>query len=246
MRLFPEPLVSPGAEDGIWTHDPNLGKVVLYPWATSAFSFLIIQWWRDPELNWGHADFQSAALPSELSRLTYPLLLKWRGRRDSNSRPPAWQAGTLTDWATTPHLIWWAKQDSNLWLPACKAGVLPLNYPPQSARKSIPAHSFSVNSARFHYRANASNITKHCHDLIGKFHAQNNQLSIYKDSSLLMRLPWFPLHGNQFWEFVRSCLKSPKWIGLSTNLISPFHHQPICPNILLGDDKWLSLTTRNA
>jgi hypothetical protein len=23
---------------------------------------------RDPELNWGHADFQSAALPTELSR----------------------------------------------------------------------------------------------------------------------------------------------------------------------------------
>ena len=25
-------------------------------------------WWRDPESNWGHADFQSAALPTELSR----------------------------------------------------------------------------------------------------------------------------------------------------------------------------------
>ena len=28
-----------GAEDGIWTRDPNLGKVVLYPWATSAMFF---------------------------------------------------------------------------------------------------------------------------------------------------------------------------------------------------------------
>ena len=26
------------------------------------------KWWRLPELNWGHADFQSAALPTELSR----------------------------------------------------------------------------------------------------------------------------------------------------------------------------------
>ena len=26
------------------------------------------KWWRDPELNRGHADFQSAALPTELSR----------------------------------------------------------------------------------------------------------------------------------------------------------------------------------
>ena len=27
-----------------------------------------LKWWRLPELNWGHADFQSAALPTELSR----------------------------------------------------------------------------------------------------------------------------------------------------------------------------------
>jgi hypothetical protein len=25
------------------------------------------KWWLDPESNWGHADFQSAALPTELS-----------------------------------------------------------------------------------------------------------------------------------------------------------------------------------
>jgi hypothetical protein len=24
-------------------------------------------WWLDPELNWGHKDFQSSALPAELS-----------------------------------------------------------------------------------------------------------------------------------------------------------------------------------
>ena len=29
-------------------------------------------------------------------------LLKWRPRRGSNPRPPAWQAGTLTNWATGP------------------------------------------------------------------------------------------------------------------------------------------------
>ena len=29
---------------------------------------LLIRWWRDPELNWGHTDFQSVALPTELSR----------------------------------------------------------------------------------------------------------------------------------------------------------------------------------
>ena len=26
------------------------------------------RWCRDPELNWGHMDFQSTALPTELSR----------------------------------------------------------------------------------------------------------------------------------------------------------------------------------
>ncbi len=30
--------------------------------------FLAKKWWRDPELNWGHGDFQSPALPPELSR----------------------------------------------------------------------------------------------------------------------------------------------------------------------------------
>ena len=30
-----------GAEDGIRTRDPHLGKVVLYPWATSAYFFII-------------------------------------------------------------------------------------------------------------------------------------------------------------------------------------------------------------
>jgi hypothetical protein len=26
-------------------------------------------WWRNPESNWGHKDFQSSALPTELFRL---------------------------------------------------------------------------------------------------------------------------------------------------------------------------------
>ena len=27
------------------------------------------EWWPDPESNWGHKDFQSSALPTELSGL---------------------------------------------------------------------------------------------------------------------------------------------------------------------------------
>ena len=34
-------------------------------------------WCRDPESNWGHADFQSAALPTELSRQPYGRYRRW-------------------------------------------------------------------------------------------------------------------------------------------------------------------------
>ena len=33
-------IVSSGAKDGIWTRDPHLGKVMLYPWAT----FALFKW----------------------------------------------------------------------------------------------------------------------------------------------------------------------------------------------------------
>ena len=29
----------------------------------------LFEWCQDPDLNWGHGDFQSPALPTELSRL---------------------------------------------------------------------------------------------------------------------------------------------------------------------------------
>ena len=41
------------------------------PETAKATAFLpspLISWCRDPELNWGHPDFQSGALPAELSR----------------------------------------------------------------------------------------------------------------------------------------------------------------------------------
>ncbi|GEM_PF-1970044 len=43
------------------------------PWQGDALPLsysrmILFSWWRDPESNWGHADFQSAALPTELSR----------------------------------------------------------------------------------------------------------------------------------------------------------------------------------
>ena len=59
-----------------------------------------------------------------LYRWTIPAYF-WRPGRDSNPRPPAWQAGILTSWTTRPHKKWWDQQGSNLWPPACKAGALP-------------------------------------------------------------------------------------------------------------------------
>ena len=61
-------------------------------WATPA-----CVWCLGAELNHRQADFQSAALPTELPRH------QWRPKTGSNRRPPAWQAGALTNWATGPY-----------------------------------------------------------------------------------------------------------------------------------------------
>ena len=41
-----------------------------------------LKWWQNPDLNRGHEDFQSSALPTELFRQNYKLIyqkIKWRG-----------------------------------------------------------------------------------------------------------------------------------------------------------------------
>ena len=58
-----------GAEDGTRTRDPHLGKVMLYQ--LSHFRSKdpsTRRWCREPDSNWRHRDFQSRALPTELSR----------------------------------------------------------------------------------------------------------------------------------------------------------------------------------
>ena len=58
-----------GAEDGTRTRDPHLGKVMLYQ--LSHFrpkDPSTRRWCREPGSNWRHRDFQSRALPTELSR----------------------------------------------------------------------------------------------------------------------------------------------------------------------------------
>ena len=59
----------------------------------------LLWWCLGADLNHRHADFQSTALPAELPRLV------WRSGRGSNPRPPAWQAGILTNWTTGPRFI---------------------------------------------------------------------------------------------------------------------------------------------
>src|SRR5262249_8495623 len=61
-----------GAEDGTRTRDPHLGKVMLYQ--LSHFRLRTRRplpqrrgWRREPDSNWRHRDFQSRALPTELS-----------------------------------------------------------------------------------------------------------------------------------------------------------------------------------
>ena len=80
-------------------------------------------WCRGAESNHRHWDFQSHALPTELPRHTYFFNWNkrktiWRPETGSNRRPPAWQAGALTNWATGPYRLfslkfWWAFTDLN-------------------------------------------------------------------------------------------------------------------------------------
>ena len=61
-----------GAEEGTRTLDPHLGKVMLYqtellpPDLERCDS--AVEWCREPDSNWRPHDFQSCALPTELSR----------------------------------------------------------------------------------------------------------------------------------------------------------------------------------
>ena len=51
----------------------------------------------ETESNCRHMELQSIALPTELSRHYLNFYIKkWRSRRESNPRSPAWQAGVIT------------------------------------------------------------------------------------------------------------------------------------------------------
>ncbi len=50
-------------------------------------------------------DQNNSAKEKALAFLLGLCLNKWRSGRDSNPRPPAWQAGILTNWTTAPHWL---------------------------------------------------------------------------------------------------------------------------------------------
>ena len=80
-----------GADDGARTRYLHLGKVALYQMSYIRIFF----WCLRTESNHRHGDFQSPALPTELSgqktsrTLRNKIRLVWRRRRVSNPRPPA-------------------------------------------------------------------------------------------------------------------------------------------------------------
>ena len=73
-----------GAGDWTWTHNLLITNQLLCQLSYTGM------WCLEVESNHRQRDFQSLALPTELSRQ------KWRPKRGSNSWPPAWQAGALT------------------------------------------------------------------------------------------------------------------------------------------------------
>ena len=82
-----------GADDEARTRYLHLGKVALYQMS------YVRRWCLRSESNQWHGDFQSPALPTELQRHN------WRPGTGSNRRPPAWQAGVLTNWTTGPSVV---------------------------------------------------------------------------------------------------------------------------------------------
>ena len=90
------------------------------PWQGDALPlshFRKKKWCLEAESNHRHEDFQSSALPTELSRQNLaeltgiePAIFGVTGRRDNR-------------YTTAPY--WWAMTGSNRRHPACKAGALP-------------------------------------------------------------------------------------------------------------------------
>ena len=79
---------------------------------------------------------------------TAPFLLKWRGRRDSNSRPPAWQAGVLTKLNYAPNILW-----LSLYYRETRTSDLPARYAGRSNQTELRPHIFYFRCRIASYQA---------------------------------------------------------------------------------------------
>ena len=135
IRMFPQtraikkrpnsrPLCLHGADNGIRTRDPHLGKVMLYQLShVRMFDFQKLE--ATPGFEPGVKALQASALPLGHVAILASCLIKswlvsqpahlrqWSGQRDSNPRPSPWQGDALPA-EPCPHHKWWALQDLNL------------------------------------------------------------------------------------------------------------------------------------
>ena len=87
--------------DGFEPSKAQLTDLQSAPFGHSGIPPQYWSWWS--ESNQQPADYKSAALPlSHTSTLHNLRLESWRPGTGSNRRPPAWQAGILTNWTTRP------------------------------------------------------------------------------------------------------------------------------------------------
>ena len=135
IRMFPQtraikkrpnsrPQSLHGADNGIRTRDPHLGKVMLYQLShVRMFGFQKLE--ATPGFEPGVKALQASALPLGHVAILASCLIKswlvsqpahlrqWSGQRDSNPRPSPWQGDALPA-EPCPHHKWWALQDLNL------------------------------------------------------------------------------------------------------------------------------------